>query len=273
MKNILVPIEEHHSIASVLRTAVLAAEKFGSRIEAVPLGPDFDALSAVNYAAPMIIVDERTRDDLMRQLHDIFQAFSRSPGAAAGSGISLAWNGDDLVTDDRIGSYGRLFDLIVVGRPGPNAGDPRSATLEAALFETGRPILIAPPRAPDIIGDTVVVSWNASTETALTIGLAMPFLKRARKVIVLSVSAAMSPGPGADLLARMLERHGLAVSCEIVNDPVKPAGRTILARAAALGADLLIKGGYTQSRLRQMIFGGATSQILAEAEIPVFMAH
>ncbi len=273
MKNILVPIEDHHGISSVLHTGLLAAMKFQSRIEAVPLGPDFDALSAVNYAVPMIVADEKTRDELSQQLRGVFEAFGRSQVPPADSGVTLAWNDADLLTDGKIGTYGRLFDLIVVGRPGPTAGDPRSATLEAALFESGRPILIAPPRAPAVIGDTVVVSWNASTETARTVGLAMPFLKQARKVIVLSVSSAMSPGPGPDLVARMLERHGLAVEFEIVNDPVKPAGRTILARAAALGADLLVKGGYTQSRLRQMIFGGATSQILAEAEIPVFMAH
>ena len=62
---------------------------------------------------------------------------------------------------------------------------------------------------------------------------------------------------------------------------VSPDGRFVaygyspvpLAEATAVGADLLIKGAYTQSRLRQMIFGGATSHILANAMLPVFMAH
>jgi nucleotide-binding universal stress UspA family protein len=206
-------------------------------------------------------------------LREIFDNFSRSQPQSVESGVTFAWQGDELATDDTVGSYGRIFDLIVVGRPGLDAGDPRGMTLEAALFESGRPILIAPPRAPGVLGETIVVSWNASTETARTVSFAMPFLKKAKKIVVLSVSSAMSPGPSPDLLARSLERHGLAVSVEIINETVKPAGRTILSRAAALGADLLVKGGYTQSRLRQMIFGGATSQILAEAEIPVFMAH
>ena len=59
----------------------------------------------------------------------------------------------------------------------------------------------------------------------------------------------------------------------MISDTTQPAGRIILNRAKALGADLLLKGGYTQSRLRQMVFGGTTSLILAEAELPVFMAH
>ena len=273
MKNILVPIEDHRAISSVQRTALLAAAKFGSRIEGVPLGPDFDALIAVNFAIPMIVADQKVRADLSLQLSQIFEDFARLRPQTGEDGVTLAWNGDDLMTDAKIGAYGRIFDLIVIGRPGLASDDPRGSTLEAALFDSGRPTLIAPPRPPEVIGETIVVSWNASTETARTIGFAMPFLKRARKVIVLSVSGAMSPGPSPDLLARSLERHGLAVTFEIIDNPIASPGRTILSRAAALGADLLIKGGYTQSRMRQMIFGGATSQILAEAEIPVFMAH
>jgi nucleotide-binding universal stress UspA family protein len=183
------------------------------------------------------------------------------------------WNGSELYSDMKIGSYGRVFDVTVVGRPSSDPRDPRQSTLEAALFESGRPILVAPPEPPKTIGEEVVLAWNASTETARTVGFAMPFLKKARKVTIVSVTTAMSPGPSAELLARALQKHDLDVSVEVITDASLPAGRIILNRAAALGADLLLKGGYTQSRLRQMVFGGTTSLVLAEAEIPVFMAH
>jgi nucleotide-binding universal stress UspA family protein len=74
-------------------------------------------------------------------------------------------------------------------------------------------------------------------------------------------------------MARSLRRHGLPVEARSVDPGRRGAGETILETAAALGCDLLVKGAYTQSRLRQMIFGGATSHLLAEAEVPVFMAH
>jgi nucleotide-binding universal stress UspA family protein len=67
--------------------------------------------------------------------------------------------------------------------------------------------------------------------------------------------------------------NGIAAETREVATEGRGGGETILAEAAALGADLLVKGAYTHSRLRQMIFGGATSKILAEAELPVFMAH
>jgi nucleotide-binding universal stress UspA family protein len=273
MKNILVPIEDHHGIASVLRTAQLTAERFSSRIEGVPLGPDFDALIAANYAIPLPVDDRRLREDLETQLHQIFSDFWQASAGAAIDREAIAWNGDDLITDSKIGSIARVFDLIVLGRPGAGAGDPRRATLEAVLFDSGRPILIAPPEPPASLGDVIVIAWNGSAETARTISFAMPFLEKARKVVVLAVAGAMTPGPAGDLLARALDHHGLPVSLTVVDDPRQPAGHTILDHSAALGADLLIKGGYTQSRLRQMIFGGSTSQILADARLPVFMAH
>jgi nucleotide-binding universal stress UspA family protein len=268
MKNILVPIEDHRGMPSVLYTAELAAKIFGSRIEAVPLGPDFEALIAAHFAIPVALGNEKAQRDLLLQLREIYDGYCRSKEASP-----FTWNGADLLTDLKVGAYGRVFDLSVVGRPSADPRDPRQATLEAVLFESGRPILVAPPQPPKTLGEVIVVSWNASTETARTVGFAMPFLKKARKVVVLSVTSAMSPGPSPDLLVAALQRHGLSVSLEVVSDGGQPAGRAILARASALGADLLLKGGYTHSRLRQMVFGGATSLILAEAEIPVFMAH
>ena len=84
------------------------------------------------------------------------------------------------------------------------------SALEAALFESGRPILIAPPAPPDKLGDVVVVAWNGSTETARTIALAMPFLSQAETVVVLSVEEGMVPGPSGAEIAQGLVRNGIA---------------------------------------------------------------
>jgi nucleotide-binding universal stress UspA family protein len=249
----------------------LTAARFDSRVDGVPLGPDFDALIAANYAIPLPVDDRLLREGIDAQWRQIFMDFWAAQTEVERT--KVAWNGGDLITDATIGSFARVFDLTVLGRPGTGAGDPRRATLEAVLFDSGRPILIAPPDPPKTLGEVIVVAWNASAETARTISFAMPFLLKARKVVVLAVSGAMTPGPSAELLARALEQHGLSVDLKLVDDPQKPAGHTILAHAAALGADLLVKGGYTQSRLRQMIFGGSTSQILTDSPLPVFMAH
>ena len=124
-----------------------------------------------------------------------------------------------------------------------------------------------------VLGQNIVIAWNCSSETARTVAFAMPFLMQAQQITVLTVQKGTVPGPSAAELARNLQRHGLAVEWREVPSGDRGPGDTVLQQAREIGADLLIKGAYTQSRLRQMIFGGVTSHILAESELPVIMAH
>jgi nucleotide-binding universal stress UspA family protein len=145
--------------------------------------------------------------------------------------------------------------------------------MEAALFDSGRPVLMAPSVAPRSLGQTVLVHWNASTETARCMLFAMPLLKKAKRVGLIAVDGAMVPGPSISDVVGYLAANGVTATEKTVAGRSQRAGEIILAEAASMGADLLIKGAYTQSRLRQMIFGGATSHILSAAELPVFFAH
>jgi nucleotide-binding universal stress UspA family protein len=119
----------------------------------------------------------------------------------------------------------------------------------------------------------VLVAWNGSTETARTLAFSMPFLERAQSVQVVSVEGGMTPGPSGEELAVALQRHGIAAIARHVVARGRQPGEIFLAEAKAIGADLMVKGAYTQSRLRQLIFGGATRHIIMEATIPVILAH
>ena len=278
MKNILVPVEDHDTIATVIGTACQIGRVFDSRIEGIALGPDTGDLIAADFAIAGSIFDEKTRRALVESARRTFDAAMThenvAPAQDSADRVACGWAGGEMSTDSGIGAYARIFDLTVVGRSGSGRGDPRRATLEAVLFDSGRPVLIVPPRGPAAtLGKTVVISWNRSEETARTIAFAMPVLRKAERIVVLSVSGALTPGPPAAPLTRALQRHGLPVDTIEIDSGNKNAGRVILDQAASLGADLIVKGGYTQSRLRQMIFGGATSEILANTDIPVFMAH
>ena len=124
---------------------------------------------------------------------------------------ALAWNWFDAAPDgdDVVGSYGRVFDAIVLGRPSDDPQGPRMLTLEAGLFESGRPVLIAPPTPPKQLGENVLIAWNCSTEQARTTAFAMPLLRRAQKVTVLTVEGATVPGPTGAQMARSLKLNGI----------------------------------------------------------------
>ena len=119
-----------------------------------------------------------------------------------------------------------------------------------------------------------MVHWNCSTEQARATAFAMPLLLAADRVTVLTVSGGQGvPGPTAEQLLKHLQRNGIAAKPMTVGLEGRSTGEAILRAAKSEGCDLLVKGAFTQSRLRQMIFGGATSHILASAELPVLMAH
>jgi nucleotide-binding universal stress UspA family protein len=160
-----------------------------------------------------------------------------------------------------------------LGRPGSDRQSPRMVTFEAALFESGRPVLLAPPSAPKTIGENVLIAWNCSTEQSRATALAMPLLQRARRVTVYTIEGATVPGPTGEQLARYLQINNIPAQAITESAGQRRPGEVILAKAAALGCDLVIKGAYTQSRLRQMIFGGTTQHILTHATLPVLMAH
>ena len=285
MRGILVHVDEHRALQSVLTCALLAARRFEAQIDGLHARPGAPRIIPVApegafIPASEIVEDlERADRDLDRQLRERFDAFMREHGVPAvasvlpGAEVAAAWREDAVAGYEALGSTGRAYDLIAVARPLPGAAVPSMSALEAALFESGRPVLIAPPTPPDKLGDVVVVAWNGSTETARTIGLAMPFLAQAETVVVLSVEDGMVPGPSGGEVAHGLMRNGIPAKTQQIRAGDRPVGAAILDHCREVGADLLLKGAYTHSRLRQMIFGGATSHILSAAELPVFFAH
>jgi nucleotide-binding universal stress UspA family protein len=101
--------------------------------------------------------------------------------------------------------------------------------------------------------------------------MALPIFCKAQKVIVMTVEEFRSDGPSGEVFAEMLRHHGVSAEFVLRTAKHRNSGEAILRGAEALGADLIVKGAYTQSRLRQMFFGGATSHLLNHATIPVFM--
>jgi nucleotide-binding universal stress UspA family protein len=278
MKSILVPTEDHGVVEPVLETALLLGRVFDSYIEGLAITPDYPVVLPVDIAigVPSPITPEN-RMEMSRACRERFEAFmvtKQIQRAASGHvTLSFGWRQDGLQEDAFLGAYGRVFDITVLGRPDGGTGQARLSTVEAALFETGRPVLIAPHGVPRSLGETAVIAWNRSTETARAVLGAMPLLEKARRIVVLELEDWGVPGPSAVELVRSLGRRGLRAEALTAPDPNRKPGEVILSEAGALGCDLLVKGAYTQSRLRQMFFGGATSHILSNTTIPVLMAH
>ncbi|MGB0627218.1 MAG: universal stress protein [Alphaproteobacteria bacterium] len=283
--SILVPLEESEILDSVLGTALVFARRYDSYIEGLCIRPSLAGAVAVGFeggAAALSGTEEQFEQEQQlrtERLHAEFQNFIEANSIPLAEDnytkLCARWVEDEASGIGIFGQRARVFDLTVVGRPMPGAMTPAMNTLETVLFESGRPVLIAPPSTPTDIGRHIVIAWNGGTETARAIAFAKPVLREADRITVLAVEGGMVPGPSAESVQVNLARDDVAVDVRSVpgRRSAAEAGNIILSETMEVGGDLLIKGGYTQSRLRQMIFGGATSQILANAEVPVLMAH
>jgi nucleotide-binding universal stress UspA family protein len=284
MKNLLAVIGDGNA-GPVLEAAWMVARRFNSHIVglhsltteyAVVFGGEmgFSISSEVDRTL------EREGQERRDQARRLFRNFMEQHGVPVGramsgdNGPSASWREEDGRQNAVVGMTGRVYDLILVEQPEKLASI-AEATLEDALFESGRPVMMVPKSLPPTLGDTVAIAWNGSTETAMTVALGMPFLKLARHVVVIAVGPQHmpEPGPTGEELARNLEAHGLSVSLRTAFGRQKPQGESFLKEAVAAGADLMVKGAYTQSRIRQMIFGGATRHIIMESTVPVIMAR
>ena len=268
MKSLLVPLELHDSVPSVLATATLVAKQFGSYIEGVAVRPNYAGFIAVDPIG--VAAFPELDEQIAEQARDCRRAFDNG---LKGQGDMSGWSQHEPLTESGVAGYARIFDMSVLGRPANRDNGPRMSLFESVLFESGRPVLLAPSATPDKLGETILIAWNQSSETASATAHAMPFLERAKRVVVLTVEGGIVPGPTGAALTAQLKRNGIMAEERTVAPGRRSNGETILAEADTLGADLIIKGAYTQSRMRQMFFGGMTSHILAAADIPVFLTH
>ena len=167
-----------------------------------------DEITTIDHALtrPLLAIPLLEQDiaEHAKQTRTLFETFMQEHGCGSPTTApSSGWLEEAPEGDHFVGSHGRLFDVIVLGRPGHDLKGSRMTTLEAALFESGRPILLAPPSPRPQMGTNVLIAWNCSTEQARATAFAMPLLKQASRVVVLTVEVgAAVPGPTGQQLCR-----------------------------------------------------------------------
>lgn len=177
----------------------------------------------------------------------------------------------------RIGLAARFADLIVLPQqPRTGEGALCEQMIEGALFETTVPVLISPKIAPTTIGDSILIGWNNSLEALRAIHFAMPFLRHAKQVHVVSIDAPRKDReatPDEIAIKAHLARHGVEAQMQIETSGKSSVADCLHDKAVALGSDMIVMGAYGHSRLRERILGGATRDSLHEGRVPVLMAH
>lgn len=286
IKRILALPVDPPSRRGVLTTALHIANKFGAHMDVafvkhIPLSYADTAGDEMSVQITADLLKNRSDglEELETELKTSFDAFidenklAISDTPTETDQPTASWITMEGHPADAIGGCGGAYDLVVTGQP-EESQSMGQITTEAALFATGRPVIIAPPEPPDHIGETVLIAWNRGPQAARAFHAAKALLlDRTKRVRILSITTGAKQGPPATEVAHNLQWHGIEADVLELSPDYRSVGEVLLAEASAINADLLVMGAFSHSRLRQLILGGVTKHVFENTELPVLMAH
>ncbi|MBM3564721.1 MAG: universal stress protein [Alphaproteobacteria bacterium] len=286
IKSILVAVNGTEASRPALHAAFVVARDCAAHLDVLHVrGDPRDAVPILGEGVSGTLIEEimdvaekesRERAIRARAMYDEFgKKFDIPVTEHAGAGrASVSWFEDTGREDEVVGRRARLADLVVLPRPTPESDVGATMTLNAALFDTGRPVLVVPPGyAGGTIGGKIAISWNGSTEAARAISGAMSLIARAKEVTVMTAVGETPAAPEAPEMLTYLGWHGVGASTHNLPSTSKIEGEVLFKDIARIGADLVVMGAYTRNRFRQMILGGVTRYALESAQVPLLMAH
>ncbi len=278
LKYILCPITGGAEDRPALDAALLLGERFEAHVRALFVR------SSVTEAIPYL-GEGLTAGVIDNIVQAAGKAADESLGAARQhlqSAVAAAGTADNAVSirvaegiiEDEVAAASRLADLVVYARDPADANFPDRSLAEHTLLGARRPVLIAPPDKRLTIGERIVILWDGGTAAAAAFIAAMPFIKRAAAVEVVTMASDEETAPSLlDDLKDALAIRGLTATMRAIDHASSRDGAHLLAAAIEHGADLIVMGGYGHSRLRQLVFGGVTRHMLRNLTVPVLMAH
>jgi nucleotide-binding universal stress UspA family protein len=286
IRNILVPVRGDGKGERVLDHALALARRFNAHLVAVHCRPRPEDMLPFGVFVPAAfrqqIASSATTmaDDEESRVKGLFQDYCRrhdlavveNPNAAPKDRASASWSEAIGKQAAVVAVRGRLADLIAVAQPDPKLNLGRN-TLEAALLETGRLVLLCPPAIPESVGRHVAIGWDGRTEAARAVAAAMPILGAAEQVTVLSADTGAAVQLGPDDLRAYLTRHNGRAEVRTFRSRTTEVAQGLLASAREAGADSLLIGAYGHSRRRELVMGGVTEHIIDHADLPILMIH
>ncbi len=282
--NILAYIDGRDSVENAAEAAIHLAIRHNAHVDGLFVRTDAqDFIKNVpQYAGPGSY--EQFADTINREAAQLearaTEAFAKvrdrfavAEGTAGSSmaGPTARWTVVARQPENVVCHLARVSDVCVIGGGGKGSKNSALSVIEAALFDSGRPVLIAPPNSPQTVGGNLVIAWNRTAAAARVLSMAMPLFGKADRIRLVYADTGAKTGPSVDEAAAYVERHGFNVEAETVKPHAQGVGETLLWYAQ--GADLLVMGAYSHSRLRELVLGGVTRYILANAEVPVLMVH
>jgi nucleotide-binding universal stress UspA family protein len=276
-KTVLTVVTAADRAAATVAAAGAVAQAHDAHLDILAVGTDRTQAAYAFVTAGTVVqqaIFDRAREEAAAN-----EAAARAAAAKLPEGVR--WAAEGVVAQvgalsELVAARARFADLVVLPRPyGDGRGPEDEAVVEAALFDGHAPVVVLPDPLRDIgvRGRRVVVAWNESGEAMAAVRAALPMLRAADLVSVTVVDPpGWGPEPGA-ALTQMLVRHGVRAEVAVLAKTAPRVSDVLMRHVRDLNADVLVIGAYGHSRLREALLGGATRDLLAEAEVPLFLAR
>jgi nucleotide-binding universal stress UspA family protein len=275
-KDLLVILDTTRSCGMRLEVATALAARFGAHLTGLYTSPppQVPAMIESQLTPELIEIQMRSLSEATDRVQELFKRRGEGPG------FTTEWRVREGEAGEVATLHARYADMTIVGQTDPEAdGLGTSGDLpERVVLGAGRPVLVVPYVGTfKSVGQRVLVAWNAGREATRAVNDALPLLEGASKVTVLAINPrgglhGHGEVPGADI-ALHLARHGVRAEASALKSDDVEVGPLLLSQAADLGADLIVMGAYGHSRLREVVLGGATREILRSMTVPVLLSH
>ena len=173
--------------------------------------------------------------------------------------------------------FARCADLVVMDDGFRNDGAELVEIPIRTAIESGRPTVVLPSKdLPSKVGQRILIAWNGSREAARAVFDALPFLKSATTIQVISITTAakaVAQPPGGRSIARSLAQHGVQCKIDVVDGSGLNVGDALLRCMAEGEFDLMVMGCYGRSQIEEYVFGGVTRHIMSNLSVPVLLSH
>ena len=275
MRNILLPFEYIETIPHLIDCAVSLAKKYNSSVSGVAIHQRIDSFIAQEGS---IVFDSLHHDENKEEAIKYKEKFIDHINILKKSDTDLKdlkykWLSEELENQKYLGDLSRVYNVVIISRPYQELQSASLSSIQTTLFDGGRPVMLIPMNKQVDIGKKVVISWNCTTESSRAVFAALPILKQASDVTILTVEKVITDGPSGEQVSELLASHGIDAKPVTISGDEKKIGDSILNFSQSVDADLIVKGAYTQSRLREIIFGGATRHLMLHSEIPIYLVN
>ncbi|MBS70183.1 MAG: hypothetical protein CML91_01635 [Rhodobiaceae bacterium] len=275
MRNILLPFEYIETIPHLVDCAVSLAKKYNSSVSGVAIHQRIDSFIAQEGS---IVFDSLHHDENKEEAIKYKEKFMDHINTLKKSDSDLSdlkykWLSEELENQKYLGDLSRVYNVVIISRPYQDLQSASLSSIQTILFDGGRPVMLIPMNKQIDIGKEVVISWNCTTESSKAVFASLPILKKANNVTILTVEKVITDGPSGEQVSELLASHGIDAKPVTISGDEKKIGDAILDFSKSVDADLIVKGAYTQSRLREIIFGGATRHLMLHSEIPIYLVN